>query len=115
MAFDHDHAALFAKQIATIPGVVLDPASVETNLVFFEIDPSASRADVVSRLLAERGVRIYSISPQRLRACTHLDVTAAIPGIDAAKFQELAGQAKAGCPISKLLNATITMDAKLAA
>lgn len=45
---------------------------------------------------------------------SHLDVTAKIPGIDDTKFQELAGQAKAGCPISKLLNAEITMDAKLA-
>lgn len=45
---------------------------------------------------------------------SHLDVTASIPGIDDATFQELAGKAKAGCPVSKLLNATITMDAKLA-
>ena len=45
---------------------------------------------------------------------SHLDMTAKIPGIDDAKFQELAGNAKAGCPVSKLLNATITLDAKLA-
>jgi len=45
---------------------------------------------------------------------SHLDVTASIPGIDDAKFQELAAKAKAGCPVSKLLNATITMNAKLA-
>lgn len=45
---------------------------------------------------------------------SHLDVTAAIPGIDDAVFQDLAGKAKAGCPISKLLNAEITMDARLA-
>lgn len=45
---------------------------------------------------------------------SHLDVIASIPGIDDATFQELAGKAKAGCPVSKLLNATITMDAKLA-
>lgn len=45
---------------------------------------------------------------------SHLDVTASIPGIDDATFQDLAGKAKAGCPVSKLLNATITMDAKLA-
>jgi len=45
---------------------------------------------------------------------SHLDVTATIPGIDDATFQDLAGKAKAGCPISKLLNANITMDAKLA-
>ena len=45
---------------------------------------------------------------------SHLDVTATIPGIDEATFQELAGKAKAGCPVSKLLNAEISMDAKLA-
>lgn len=44
---------------------------------------------------------------------SHLDVTATIPGIDEATFQELAGKAKAGCPVSKVLNAGITMDAKL--
>ena len=45
---------------------------------------------------------------------SHLDMTAKIPGIDEATFQDLAGKAKAGCPVSKLLNATITMTAKLA-
>ena len=44
---------------------------------------------------------------------SHLDVKAKISGTDDATFQELAGKAKAGCPISKLLNAKITMDAKL--
>lgn len=44
---------------------------------------------------------------------SHLDMTAVIPGIDDAKFQELAGMAKAGCPVSKVLNATITMAARL--
>jgi osmotically inducible protein OsmC len=44
---------------------------------------------------------------------SHLDVIAVIPGIDEATFQDLAAKAKAGCPVSKLLNATITMEAKL--
>lgn len=44
----------------------------------------------------------------------HLDVTAKIPGADEAKFTEAANAAKAGCPVSKLLTAEITMDAKLA-
>ncbi len=44
---------------------------------------------------------------------SHLDVTAVIPGADEATFLTLAGQAKAGCPISKLLNAEITMTATL--
>jgi osmotically inducible protein OsmC len=43
----------------------------------------------------------------------HLQVTAKIPGADPAKFSEAAKNAKEGCPISRLLNTKITMDAKL--
>ena len=42
-----------------------------------------------------------------------LTLRASIPGIDAAKFQELAGKAEKGCPISKLLKCEITLDAAL--
>ena len=44
----------------------------------------------------------------------HLTLRAKIPGVDAAKFAELADKAKAGCPVSKLLKAEITLDAALA-
>jgi osmotically inducible protein OsmC len=44
----------------------------------------------------------------------HLTLRAKIPGADNAKFQECAAKAKAGCPVSKLLKATITLDAALA-
>jgi osmotically inducible protein OsmC len=43
----------------------------------------------------------------------HLDVIARIPGADRAKFEKAAQDAKSGCPVSKLLNARITMDARL--
>jgi len=43
----------------------------------------------------------------------HLTTRARIPKIEAAKFAELASNAKANCPISRLLNATITLDAAL--
>ena len=43
----------------------------------------------------------------------HLDVTARIPGAEQAAFETAANNAKAGCPVSKVLNAEITMDAKL--
>ncbi len=43
----------------------------------------------------------------------HLDVSARIPGADRAAFEKAANEAKAGCPISKLLNAKITMNARL--
>ena len=45
----------------------------------------------------------------------HLDVTAKIPGADQQAFEMAANDAKAGCPVSKVLNAKITMDAKLEA
>lgn len=43
----------------------------------------------------------------------HVEVTATVPGISEEKFMELANATKEGCPISKLLNADISMDAKL--
>jgi lipoyl-dependent peroxiredoxin len=43
----------------------------------------------------------------------HLDVHAKIPNIDAAKFDEIANGAKKGCPVSRVLNANITMTAAL--
>ena len=45
----------------------------------------------------------------------HLDVTAKVPGADPAAFATAADAAKAGCPVSRVLNAAITMDAKLEA
>ena len=44
---------------------------------------------------------------------SHLTVKAKIPGVDQAKFAEIADKAKAGCPVSKLFKAKITMDATL--
>lgn len=43
----------------------------------------------------------------------HLTMSARIPGIDSARFEEIAHKAKVGCPISKLLNAEISLDATL--
>ncbi len=43
----------------------------------------------------------------------HLEVTATIPGADPAAFETAAQGAKAGCPISRLFNAEITMNARL--
>lgn len=46
---------------------------------------------------------------------SHLDVAVKLPGADKAKFDEAAKAAETGCPISRVLNAKITMDAKLVA
>ena len=52
-------------------------------------------------------------NPEELIAAVHLVLRAKVPGLDAAKFQELAAGAKANCPVSKVLNAAITLDATL--
>ncbi len=44
---------------------------------------------------------------------SHLTLEAKVPGVDQAKFADLTGKATAGCPVSKLLKAEITLDAKL--
>lgn len=79
----------------------------------------------LSKMLGDAGLTADSIETQAAITldkvgeafeitASHLSVVARIPGADAAKFQEIAQRAKAGCPVSKLLKASITMDAKLA-
>ena len=72
---DHDNAKLLASEIAQIEGLSINVADVETNLVFFEVDPKLGNAGQLSAALLDRGVKIGPSGPQRLRACTHLDVT----------------------------------------
>jgi threonine aldolase len=74
LAEDHALARLLAEELATIEGLVVDPASVETNLVFFELESACGPAGALAAALRERGIRLYDIGPQRLRACTHLDL-----------------------------------------
>jgi threonine aldolase len=73
---DHAHAKTLATRLAEISGIHIDPETVETNLVFFDVDPAWGTAAELSQRLRERGVLINPAGgPQRLRACTHLDVT----------------------------------------
>ena len=63
--------------MAGIPGLELDLDSVESNIVYFEVEEAARRpAQEISEALAERGVSIGALGPRRLRAVTHLDVAA---------------------------------------
>ncbi|MFM8218927.1 MAG: beta-eliminating lyase-related protein, partial [Planctomycetaceae bacterium] len=74
LAEDHANARLFAKGLAQVEGIVIDADEVETNLVFFEVEPELGTAGQLSGRLREQGVLINATGPQRLRACTHLDV-----------------------------------------
>jgi threonine aldolase len=81
LADDHEHARRLAKGLAELPGIKLDPADVETNIVFFEVTGPLDASAAVERLLAH-GVRMGAMGPRTIRAVTHLDVDAA--GIDRA-------------------------------
>src|SRR5579863_70522 len=74
LQIDHDNAKAFAEALHAIDGITLEPAEVETNLVFFNVDPELGNAAQLSAKLKQRGVRINASGPQRLRGCTHLAV-----------------------------------------
>jgi threonine aldolase len=59
-----------------MPGTELDPGldGIETNMVFFTIDPSLGTAAQACARLAAAGVRMIPMGAQRIRAVTHLDV-----------------------------------------
>jgi threonine aldolase len=76
LAEDHANARRLAEGLAGLPGVTLDPSTVETNLVFFDLTGALDAETVVERLLA-RGVRMGAMGQRTIRAVTHLDVSAA--------------------------------------
>ncbi|MGA2925932.1 MAG: threonine aldolase family protein [Solirubrobacteraceae bacterium] len=72
LAEDHEHARVLAEGLASVPGVTIDPASVQTNIVIFEVGDARG---LVQRL-ADR-VELQALDAHRVRAVTHLDVTRA--------------------------------------
>ena len=88
------HAACFSMALSLMLG--------EKNLTAKKI---ATKAEVTLEKLDD-GFTITAV---------HLTMSASIPGTDDATFQSIANQAKTGCPVSKLLNAKITLDATLEA
>jgi osmotically inducible protein OsmC len=77
------------------------------SLMLGEAGLTAERMETVADVTLEQVADGYAITS------VHLTLKAKIPGADQAKFEELAGKAKAGCPVPKLLNAAITLDATL--
>jgi len=86
------HASCFSMALSAQLGAAnLTPESIHT----------------AANLKLEKGESGFAIT------AVHLDVTARVPAADEAQFQKAAENAKAGCPVSKVLNAKITMTAKL--
>lgn len=77
LADDHGNAQVIARAIRHCPGLRLNPPEVETNLVWFDVDADLGTAADVADALQQRGILVHIMGPQMLRACTHLDVTAA--------------------------------------
>lgn len=70
---DHANARLIASRVAAVPGV--DVVTPDTNIVMIDLPPRLAAADLVARCAAE-GVLVSGWSTTRVRAVTHLDVSA---------------------------------------
>ena len=79
---DHANARRLAEAIADLPGLSIQPESVETNIVYFDVPASMGTARAFCDRLKAEGVWMLPVAPQRVRAVTHLDVPRA--GIDRA-------------------------------
>lgn len=83
--------------------------SMALSMILGEAGLTADSIDTAATVTLEEKDGGFAITK------VHLDVAASIPGANDAAFQEAAGKAKDGCPVSKVLNAQITMDARLKA
>ena len=71
---DHANARFLAAGLARIPGIQVDPAKVDTNIVVFDIAATGLAPADVSAQLRGRGVLMNAINQRCLRAVTHYDV-----------------------------------------
>jgi threonine aldolase len=75
LAEDHQRARELAHGLGQIRGITLDPGSVETNIVLFDVgDTGLSGESFAARTLASHGVRFSVLGPATVRAVTHLDI-----------------------------------------
>jgi osmotically inducible protein OsmC len=77
------------------------------SLILGEAGLTAEKMETKAEVTLDKVADGFSIT------AVHLTLQARIPGADKATFDELTAKAKAGCPVSKLLNANITLDATL--
>ena len=77
LAEDHANAASLAEGLSAMEAVSLDLESVETNMVYFDVNHEAVSARQLCRVLeSDHGVRMGAMNETRIRAVTHLDVSA---------------------------------------
>jgi threonine aldolase len=85
LAEDHANAQRLADSIRSIDELELRPATVDTNIVIFAVEPGLGTAAEFATALKQRGLLMLSVGPQLIRAVTHLDVN----GDDAERAGEI--------------------------
>lgn len=110
--YPYGFAARFEGQPGTNPEELIGAAhagcfTMALSLILGEAGFTADQMDTKAEITLAKQDDGFAVTKSALT------LRAKIPGIDDAKFQELAGKAKAGCPISKLLKTEITLDAAL--
>jgi threonine aldolase len=75
LADDHANARRIAERLAQSPRVVLDLATVQTNIIVFGLAPEAPDAPTIVARARDRGVLVFAFTPRTIRAVTHLDVS----------------------------------------
>jgi threonine aldolase len=71
---DHANARLLAEGLSRLPGITIDAATVETNIVVFDVQGTGLTGPEISARLKARGVLLNAINPRQMRAVTHYDV-----------------------------------------
>lgn len=111
-SYPYGFAARFEGQRGSNPEELIAAAhascfTMALSLILGEAKLKADRMETSAEVTLEQVEGGWAIT------AVNLDLTAKIAGADQAKFEELAGKAKAGCPVSKLLKAEISLSAKL--
>ena len=73
---DHINARLLADGIADLPDVVLDPESIKTNIIYFDMDDNAVESADFLAALSTKGIQFFDTGPRRFRMITHHGITA---------------------------------------
>ncbi len=112
--YPYGFASRFEGQKGTNPEELLGAAhagcfTMALSLILGEAGLTAERMDTSATVTLEQADGKFTITAVALK------LDAKIPGTDQAKFQQLAESAKANCPVSKLFNADITLEATLVA
>ncbi|WP_263367191.1 OsmC family protein [Edaphobacter bradus] len=107
----YSFAARFAEGVGTNPEELI--AAAHAGCYTMALDAQLTEAGFKPDTIETSAVVTLDLHDAPTITKIHLTNKSKIPGIDKAKFDELAGKAKAGCPVSKVLKAEITLDAKL--